>query len=120
MRSLPRRILVCHGEQFAAVRTLHFRGAGDGSGKTGFVGDASGRDHLQDGQVLPAGIEPSDVNSFEKHDLRQTPNQRAAECAAVGDDLPPINPDLAQVIEIWDTLPPALREAILAMLRAVE
>ena len=34
--------------------------------------------------------------------------------------MPPINPDLAQVIEIWDTLPPAIREAILAMLRAAE
>jgi hypothetical protein len=49
-------------------------------------------------------------------DLRQTPNQRAAECAAVGDDLPPLDPELAQVIEVWDTLP----SAILAMLRAAE
>ena len=40
--------------------------------------------------------------------------------AAVGNDLPPIDPDLAQVIEVWDTLPPAIREAILAMLRAAE
>jgi len=30
------------------------------------------------------------------------------------------DPDLAQVIEAWDTLPPAIREAILAMLRAAE
>jgi hypothetical protein len=32
----------------------------------------------------------------------------------------PINPELASVIEVWDTLPPAIREAILAMLRAAE
>jgi hypothetical protein len=32
----------------------------------------------------------------------------------------PIDPDLAQVIEAWPTLPPAIREAILAMLRAAE
>jgi hypothetical protein len=31
-----------------------------------------------------------------------------------------IDPELAQVIEVWDTLPPGIREAILAMLRAVE
>jgi hypothetical protein len=53
-------------------------------------------------------------------DLRHTPNQRAAECAAVGDDSSPIDPDLASVIEAWDSLPPAIREAILAMLRAAE
>ncbi len=29
-------------------------------------------------------------------------------------------PDLAQVIEAWPTLPPAIREAVLAMLRAAE
>jgi hypothetical protein len=31
-----------------------------------------------------------------------------------------IIPDLDQVIEAWDSLPPAIREAILAMLRAAE
>jgi hypothetical protein len=44
----------------------------------------------------------------------------AAKSAAVGDDLPPLDPELAQVIEAWPTLPPAIREAILAMLRAAE
>ena len=82
--------------------------------------DASGCDHLRDGQVPPAGLEPDDVTPSAPEDLRQTPNQRAAECAAVGDDLPPIDPELAQVIEAWPTLPPAIREAILAMLRAAE
>jgi hypothetical protein len=34
--------------------------------------------------------------------------------------LPPLDPELAQVIAAWPTLPPAIREAILAMLRASE
>jgi len=72
------------------------------------------------GSVVPTGFEPDDVTPSESTDLRQTPNQRAAECAAVGDENAPIDPDLAQVIEVWDILPPAIREAILAMLRAAE
>ena len=70
--------------------------------------------------MVPTGFEPGDVTPIQSQDLRQTPNQRAAECAAVGDDSSPIDPDLAQVIEVWSTLPPAIREAILAMLRAAE
>ena len=72
------------------------------------------------GSVVPTGFEPGDVTPIQSQDLRQTANQRAAECAAVGDDLPPLDPELAQVIEVWDTLPSAIREAILAMLRAAE
>ena len=72
------------------------------------------------GSVVPTGFEPGDVTPSESTDLRQTPNQRAAECAAVGDDFPPIDPGLASVIEAWPTLPPAIREAVLAMLRAAE
>ena len=72
------------------------------------------------GSVVPTGFEPGDVTPYQPEDLRHTPNQRAAECAAVGDDSSPIDPDLAQVIEVWDSLPPAIREAILAMLRAAE
>ena len=37
-----------------------------------------------------------------------------------GRDPVEITPDLAQVIEAWPTLPPAIREAILAMLRVAE
>ena len=40
--------------------------------------------------------------------------------AAVGDDLPPLDPELAQVIEVWPTLPSAIREVVLAMLSAAE
>ena len=72
------------------------------------------------GSVVPTGFEPGDVTPSQPTDLRQTLNQRAAECAAVGADLLPINPELASVIEVWPTLPPAIREAILAMLRAAE
>ena len=72
------------------------------------------------GSVVPTGFEPGDVTPSESTDLRHTRNQRAAECAAVGDDSSPIDPDLASVIEVWDTLPPAICEAILAMLRAAE
>ena len=83
-------------------------------------GFASECDVVRAAGVPPQGLEPSDVTSSEKKDLRQTPNQRAAKSAAVGDDLPPLDPELAQVIEAWPTLPPAIREAILAMLRASE
>ena len=114
MRSLPRRILVCHGEQFAAVRTLHFRGAGDGSGKTGFVGDASGRDHLQDGQVLPAGIEQKPFSSG-RVEVSET---AGAKSGAVDRENAPITPDLAIVIDAWHTLPPDTRTAILAIVEA--
>ena len=72
------------------------------------------------GSVVPTGFEPGDVTPYQPKDLRQTPSQRAAECAAVGVDFPPIDPELASVIEAWPTLPPAIREAILAMLRAAE
>ena len=83
-------------------------------------GSASECDVVRVAGVPPQGLEPSDVTSSEKTDLRQTPNQRAAKSAAVGDDLPPLDPDLATVTDAWHSLPPAIREAILAMLRAAE
>jgi hypothetical protein len=79
-------------------------------------GDASGCDHLPDGQVPPAGIEQKPFSSGRV----AKPKTGAAKSAAVGDDLPPLDPELAQVIEVWDTLPSVIREAILAMLRAAE
>ena len=81
-----------------------------------FQGDASGCDHLQDGQVPSTGIEQSE-NSPRRVTKSGT---GAAKIAAVGDDLPPLDPELAQVIKAWPTLPPAIREAILAMLRAAQ
>ena len=44
----------------------------------------------------------------------------AAQSAAAEAENGPIDPDLASVIEAWGTLPPAIREAILSMLRAAE
>ena len=85
------------------------------------LGESAARgERAVSGSVVPTGFEPGDVPHSQPPDLRQTPNQRAAERAAVGDDLPPIDPELASVIESWSTLPPAIREAILAMLRAAE
>jgi hypothetical protein len=43
----------------------------------------------------------------------QVSRTTGAKSGAAGDDLPPIDPELAQVIEAWPTLPPAIREAIL-------
>ena len=71
-------------------------------------------------RVPPEGLEPGDVTPFQPEHLRQTLNQRAAECAAVGDDLPPIDPDLASVIEAWGTLPADTRAAILAIVSDVQ
>jgi len=61
-------------------------------------------------------LEPSS-NSPGKTPVSET---GGAESGAVGAENTAIDPDLAQVIEAWDSLPPAIREAILAMLRAAE
>ena len=83
-------------------------------------GSAARCEETVSGSVVPTGFEPGDVTHSEPTDLRQTPNQRAAECAAVGDDLPPIDPDLGQVIEAWHTLPPDTRTAIVAIVEAAQ
>ena len=65
-----------------------------------------------------AGVDGNRTDSLNHpagNTLRDPVFSSAAECAAVGDDLPPIDPELVQVIEVWDTLPPAIREAILAI-----
>ena len=72
------------------------------------------------GSVVPTGFEPGDVTPSESVDLRQTLNQRAAECAAVGDDFPPIDPELASVTDAWHSLPPDTRTAILAIVEAAQ
>ena len=79
-------------------------------------GDASGCDHLPDGQVPPAGIEQKPFSSG-RVEVSET---AGAKSGAVDRENAPIDPELVQVIEVWDTLPPAIREAILAMLRAAE
>ena len=42
----------------------------------------------------------------------------AAECAAVGDEYASDDPDLAQVIDAWHSLPPDTRTAILAIVES--
>ena len=79
-------------------------------------GDASGCDHLPDGQVPPAGSEQKPFSSG-RVEVSET---AGAKSGAVDRENAPIDPELVQVIEVWDTLPPAIREAILAMLRAAE
>jgi len=79
-------------------------------------GDASACDHLRDGQVPPAGIEQS-ADSPRRVRVSET---GGAKSGAVDRKNGPIDPELAQVIEAWPTLPPAIREAILARLRAAE
>jgi len=60
------------------------------------------------------------------HATPLTLEENADVCGCAAPDAAPkngnaaIDPELAQVIEVWDTLPPAIREAILAMLRAAE
>ena len=44
----------------------------------------------------------------------------AAKSAAVGDKYTPDDPDLAQVIDAWHTLPPDTRTAILAIVEAAQ
>ena len=70
-----------------------------------------------------AGVDGNRTDSLNHpagNTLRDSVFGSAAECAAVGDDLPPLDPELASVIEAWPTLPQAIREAILVMLRAAE
>jgi hypothetical protein len=64
------------------------------------------------------GNRTGSLNHLVGNTLRDPVFGSAAECAAVGDENAPIDPELASVIESWGTLPPAIREAILAMLRA--
>ena len=47
-------------------------------------------------------------------------NEAQQKAQHYGRDPVEITPDLTQVIEAWPTLPPAIREAILAILRAAE
>ena len=50
----------------------------------------------------------------------QVSETRAAKSAAVGDEYAPDDPDLAQVIDAWHSLPPDTRTAILAIVEAAQ
>ena len=70
--------------------------------------DASGCDHLRDGQVPPAGIEQSE-NSPRRVQVSET---AGAKSGAVDRENAPIDPKLASVIDAWDSLPPDTQGAI--------
>ena len=71
--------------------------------------------------VRVAGVPPQGLEQSENSPRRvQVSETTGAKSGAVDRENAPIDPELAQVIEVWDTLPPAIREAILAMLRAAE
>jgi len=79
-------------------------------------GSATGCEAVHPGRVPKRGLEQS-ADSPRRVQVSET---AGAKSGAVDRENGPIDPDLAQVIETWPTLPPAIREAILAMLRAAE
>jgi len=69
--------------------------------------------------VEAAGIERPPKRS----EKTRVPPERAAESDALGaHDIAtaPVDPDLADVIAAWPTLPPAIQAGIMAMVRAAE
>jgi len=48
------------------------------------------------------------------------PKTGAAKSAAVGDEYAPDDPELAQVIDAWHSLPPNTRTAILAIVESAQ
>jgi len=71
--------------------------------------------------VPVTGVSPQGLEQSENSSRRVAkPKTGAAKSAAVGDDLPPISPDLAQVIEAWHSLPPDTRTAILAIVEVAQ
>ena len=77
-------------------------------------GDASGCDHLPDGQVPPAGIEQKPFSSGRV----QVSETAGAKPGAVDRENAPTNSTLASLIEAWPTLPPDTQRAILAIVGA--
>ena len=69
--------------------------------------------------VAEEGLEPLAASPLQHHELLQQADQLGAESGAIRLRIL-LDPDLAQLIEAWPTLPPAIREAILTMLRAAE
>jgi hypothetical protein len=70
-------------------------------------------------QVAEEGLEPLDASPSHHNELLQHADQHGAESGAIRLRIL-LEPDLISVIEAWPTLPPAIRETILAMLSAVE
>jgi len=78
-------------------------------------------ENLQEVKVGDTGLEQSSGSSIKPH----FPGQHGTESGTVGEapmpasitsaDLPP---DLAEILKVWPSLPPAIRAGILAMVRA--
>ena len=79
-------------------------------------GDAANCQKVPEGQAPRVGLEQSE-NSPRRVQVSET---AGAKSGAVDRENATNDPELAQVIEAWPTLPPAIREAVLDMLRAAE
>ncbi len=78
--------------------------------------DAADCEMVPERQAPRVGLEQSE-DSPRRVQVSET---GAAKSAAVGDDLPPIDSDLAGVIDAWHALPPDTRTAILAIVAAAQ
>ena len=83
-------------------------------------GVAGGCTKVRNPLVGVDGNRADSLNHIVGNTLRDPVFGSAAECAAVGDEYASDDPDLAQVIEVWDTLPPDTRTAILAIVEAAQ
>ena len=79
-------------------------------------GDAANCQKVPEGQAPRVGLEQS-ADSPRRVQVSET---GAAKSAAVGDKYTPDDPDLAQVIDAWHSLPPDTRTAILAIVEAAQ
>ncbi len=59
------------------------------------------------------------VNPLKNNDCGDSARGRAAEAGAVAADSPPLDPDLARLIEAWPYLPEPVRAGIVGIVRAV-
>jgi hypothetical protein len=61
------------------------------------------------------GIEPT----LHSQENLTNPDLGSAQSGAVGAGFPPIDPDLAKVVQAWPTLPELVRRAVLALIETV-
>lgn len=77
--------------------------------------------HAQARQVIvnsgEAGIRADSSNDNQHNDLGNSPQSRAAAGAAIQAKIDPIDPDLAELVARWPTLPEAVRRRLLEIVR---
>ena len=66
------------------------------------------------------GLERHPVSDCNCNSLEQSGNAGAAESGASGGKSGALDPDLAVVVDVWPTLPDAVKVGILAMVRAAK